>query len=111
MLYIHVIIYTAEKATEILREVKGAQEAFRKQKDLQKLEAEVHTYNMIRALLNFHLHVSLVPICTCVSLCGGSKHTIVLNCIATSSAFKDSPSYLVKIKLHAHKNASSQEHL
>ena len=35
---------TAEKATEILREVKGAQEAFRKQKDLQKLEAEVHTY-------------------------------------------------------------------
>jgi hypothetical protein len=31
----------AEKAIEILREVKGAQEAFRKQKDLQKLEAEV----------------------------------------------------------------------
>ena len=41
LLYIHVIICTAEKATEILREVKGAQEAFRKQKDLQKLEAEV----------------------------------------------------------------------
>ena len=35
-------VCTAEKATEILREVKGAQEAFRKQKDLHKLEAEVH---------------------------------------------------------------------
>ena len=37
-----VIAPTAEKATEILREVKGAQEAFRKQKDLQKLETEVY---------------------------------------------------------------------
>ena len=38
--------HIAEKATEILKEVKGAQEAFRKQKDLHKLEAEVpvHVY-------------------------------------------------------------------
>ena len=40
--YWYVAISIAEKATEILREVKGAQEAFRKQKDLQKLETEVH---------------------------------------------------------------------
>ena len=38
--------HAAEKATEILREVKGAQEAFRKQKDLQKLEAEVCTLDI-----------------------------------------------------------------
>ena len=31
----------AEEATEIIHEIKSVQEAFRKQKDLHKLEAEV----------------------------------------------------------------------
>jgi len=35
-------LLTAEKAWEILREVKEAQETFRKQRDMMKLEAEVH---------------------------------------------------------------------
>ena len=35
-----------EKATEILKEVRGAQEAFKKQTDLRKLEAEVRAVYM-----------------------------------------------------------------
>ena len=43
-LFVLTIPYIAEEATEILKEVEGAQEAFRKQKDLHELKAEVRTY-------------------------------------------------------------------
>ena len=43
--YIIIFLITAEKATEILKEVRGAQEAFKKQMDLCKLETEVCSKN------------------------------------------------------------------
>ena len=44
-------LITAEKGSEILREVRNAQEAFRKQKDLHKLEAEVGINGLVQYLI------------------------------------------------------------
>ena len=49
-LYIYILLNTAEKAKEILKEVRGAQEAFKKQTDLRKLEAEVRAVYMHHSL-------------------------------------------------------------
>ena len=44
-------MHAAEKATEILKEVKEAQDILRKQKERNKLEAEVSTCVCVQACL------------------------------------------------------------